>query len=63
MQAEIKKLIKKYERQLKRCQKREQDLKEREKKLSIHGYWDLGFFSGKTSLYEDVIDDLKDLLQ
>lgn len=63
MREEIEKLIKKYERQLKRCQERESDLKEREENLSVHGYWELGYFGGKTSLYEDIIDDLKDLLQ
>lgn len=62
MEEKLRELIKKYKRQLKRCQSKELDLKQREEKLSIHGHWDLGYFGGKTSLYEDVIDDLKDLL-
>lgn len=62
MQEKIENLIKRYERQLKRCQERESDLKAREENLSVHGYWDLGYFGGKTSLYEDVIDELKEVL-
>lgn len=55
-------LIRKYERQLTRCQEKEVDLENKKDNLSNHGYWSLGYFGGKTSLYEDVIDDLKELI-
>lgn len=60
---QISNLIKKYERQLVRCRKRESDLEDRKENLSNHGCWSLGYFGGKTSLYEDIIDDLKDLVR
>lgn len=58
----IRKLIKKYERQMERCRIKENNLEARKANLSVHGYWDLGYFGGKTSLYDQVIGDLKDLL-
>lgn len=58
----IEKLIKKYERQLQRSLYRKSDLEVRKNNLSKYGYWDLGYFDGRASLYEDVIDDLEELL-
>lgn len=62
MQEKIKNLIKKYDRQLSRSEKKEKELEERKDRLSVHGYWDLGYFAGRSSLYADIRDDLNDLL-
>lgn len=63
VEMEIKKLIKQYERRLDRNRKKESDLESRKEKLSCHGYWSLGYFSGLTYVYETIIDDLKGLIK
>lgn len=50
------------ERRINRNQIRIKDLKERESNLSVHGYWDLGYFEGQQSILEDLLDDVKELL-
>ena len=62
MKKKIEKLIKRYERQLQRSLYKKSDLEVRKNNLSKYGYWDFGYFDGRASLYEDVIDDLKELL-
>lgn len=62
MKEKIKKLIRKYERQAERCHAKESLMEQKKDRLSVHGYWDLGYFGGRATLYEDVIDDLKELL-
>lgn len=62
MKEKVKNLIKKYERQLGRSERKEKELEARKDRLSIHGYWNLGYFAGRSSLYADVIDDLNNLL-
>lgn len=61
--SDIEKLIRKYERQAKRYRGKEQALEEKGDNLSTHGHWSLGYCGAKADLYEDVIDDLRDLLK
>lgn len=62
MKEKVEELIRKYERQLKRCRTKESLMEQKKDRLSVHGYWDLGYFGGRATLYEDVVDDLKELL-
>lgn len=62
MKKKIESLIKKYNRQAERAEDREKELKEREDILSVHGFWDLGYFSCKATLYRDIVDDLCEIL-
>ena len=47
-------------RQIERIKKRVQDLEERKDKLSVHGYWDLGYYKGKLAVMEDWLDSIKE---
>ena len=47
-------------RQIERIKKRIQDLEDRKDKLSVHGYWDLGYYKGKLSVMEDWLDSIKE---
>lgn len=35
------------------------DYKSRLKTLSVHGYWSLGYYEGKLSVLEELLDDLE----
>ena len=59
---EIEKLIKSYDRRSQRYKSKEKFLEEKSDRLGNHGYWNLGYCEAKVDLYEDVIDDLRDLL-
>ena len=59
----IEKLIKKYESELWRSQYKKSALEVIKNNLSKYGYWDLGYFDGRASLYEDIIGDLEELLE
>lgn len=59
----INSMITRYQRQCERSKKKEAALEEKRDDLSKHGYWSLGYYSGRTMLYEDIIDDLKDLVK
>ena len=50
-------------RQIERLKPRIQDLEERKEKLSVHGYWDLGYYTGKLVVMEDWLDDKADLAE
>lgn len=62
LKRDIEHLIRRYERQLKRDIEKELDLDSRKKNLSVHGYWSLGYHGAKVQLYQDVIDDLKEII-
>lgn len=47
-------------RQIERIKKRIQDLEDRKDRLSVHGYWDLGYYIGKLAVMEDWLDDLQE---
>jgi hypothetical protein len=47
-------------RQIERIKKRIQDLEDRKDKLSVHGYWDLGYHKGKLAVMEDWLDSIKE---
>lgn len=48
------------ERSISRIKKQIADLESREKNLSIHGHWDLGYYKGKLSVLEDWLDNIRD---
>ena len=48
-------------RQIERIKKRIQDYEERKEKLSVHGYWDLGYYQGKLVAMEDWLDSILEI--
>lgn len=48
-------------RQIERIRKRIQEYEEKEKTLSVHGYWSLGYYRGKLSALEDWLDYMQEL--
>ena len=46
------------ERQIKRLQKHIEYLEERKDNLSVHGYWELGYYRGQLSIVEDWLDSI-----
>ena len=46
------------ERRIKRLQKHINDLEERKSNLSVHGYWELGYYRGQLSIMEDWLDSI-----
>ena len=57
---ELNSIIKKLKRRLKRAEHRYYKLKVREKHLSEHGQWELGYWQGQITTLEDCIDDLEE---
>ena len=47
-------------RQIERLKKQIQGYEERKENLSVHGYWDLGYFQGKLAVMEDWLDSIKE---
>lgn len=47
-------------RQIERLKLQIQDLEERKEKLSVHGYWDLGYYRGKLTVMEDWLDNIQE---
>ena len=47
-------------RQIERLKKQIQDFEERKEKLSIHGFWDLGYYKGKLTVMEDWLDSIQE---
>ena len=45
-------------RQIERLKKQIQSYEERKENLSVHGYWDLGYFQGKLAVMEDWLDSI-----
>lgn len=50
--------IKRVKRYIKRARYRVQELRSRKGSLSKFGYWDLGYYEGRLSVLEDILDDL-----
>jgi hypothetical protein len=46
-------------RQIERIKRRIQDYEERKENLSVHGYWDLGYYRGKLTVMEDWLDAIR----
>ena len=59
----MEKLIKKYKRQIERYKEKIKKLEIRKEHLSIFGYQEMGYFKGRLSAWEDMIDDLEELLK
>ena len=47
-------------RQIERLKKRIQDLEDRKDSLSVHGYWDLGYYKGQLAVMEDWLDAIQE---
>ena len=55
------KLRKKIEHKIDRCNSNIEHLNSKKDNLSPHGYWDLGYFEGRKSVFEDLLDELLDI--
>lgn len=42
-----------------RAKRKIQDLEERKNILSVHGYWSLGYWEGRLSVLEDLLDEVE----
>lgn len=60
--ARVEDTIRKLERQITRLQPKIDELEEKKSRLSVHGFQDLGYFKGRLSAMQDVVDDLKGML-
>ena len=49
---------KRLERSIDRAKKQLAELEAREKHLSKHGYWEIGYFKGRISVLEDWLDEI-----
>ena len=58
---DIDKLIKRYEKFQRKSNDRKEYYNNRKDLLDKNGYWSMGYYAGRASLYEDCIDDLKEL--
>ena len=52
---------KQIKRQIERIRKRIQEYEEKKETLSVHGYWSLGYYQGKLSALEDLLDFMQEL--
>ena len=48
------------QRQIERTKKHIAEYEARKDSLSIHGYWSLGYYQGKLTAMEDVLDDIEE---
>ena len=56
-------LIRRYRRQIPRLRTQIEKLEAREENLSVYGHRDLGYFRGRLSAMEDIVDDLRNLIE
>lgn len=65
IEQQLQELIRKYERQILRINEQTAELEQKRQgeRLSIHGYWDMGYSIGKKSAYQDFVDDLQMCLE
>lgn len=54
-------LIKSYEHKLEHCKKRLSESGSMKDNLSKHGGHTIGYYKGMIRVYEDIIDDLKEM--
>ena len=47
------------QRKINRAKEHLASLKDNEDQLSKYGYWDMGYFEGKLSILEDLLDELE----
>jgi len=59
---DIKKYKYRIERSIERNNEKIKDYELRKDKLSIHGYWSLGYYQGINSELENLLDELKEML-
>ena len=52
-------LIKKVKRKIERCSVKIENLNSKKDRLSVHGYWDLGYFEGRKALLEEILVELE----
>ena len=43
---------------IRRSQCKADDLRKRKNDLSVHGHWSLGYYEGRLSVLEDLLDDI-----
>ena len=59
---ELQKYKDRLERKILRNKERINNYTSRKDHLSVHGYWDLGYFEGINSELENLLDDINTLL-
>ena len=59
---ELKGIHKQCQRQFKRSEERVDYYAESAERLSVPGHWSKGYFEGKCSAYDNVIDKIEDLI-
>jgi len=52
------KTIAKIKHKIERCNKRIEDYENIKEYLSIHGHWSLGYFEGRKSILEEILDEI-----
>lgn len=55
------KAVARIKHRIERCSKRIEEYAKEKENLSIHGYWSLGYFEGKKSVLEEILDELDEL--
>ena len=53
------KVIRKIKHKIERYSKRIENYEKGKETLSKHGYWSLGYFQGRLSLLEEILDELE----
>lgn len=61
--SQIETILKRLDRQIERLKPRIAALEEKKSRLSVHGFQDLGYYRGRVSAMEDMVDDLRELLK
>ena len=52
-------LIKKYKHKLVRAELKETEYEQKKDRLSVHGYWSLGFYAGRVMAFDEILYDLE----
>ena len=55
------KAVTRIKHRIERCSKRIEEYAKQKENLSIHGYWSLGYFEGRKSVLEEILDELNEL--
>ncbi len=61
IEEELRGYLEKLIRKTKRAEERIENLKEISN-LSVHGYWDLGYFTGRVTAIDEVYDQINNIL-
>lgn len=54
------KTVTRIKHKIEKYSKRIEDYENRKENLSIHGHWSLGYFEGRKSILEEILDELNE---